>query len=344
MTTKTQEKDSKYNITYEEKVITSEITYENPIDISAVPVFNLENVEVLYCSLGQKTPKMGHSITLILDQDFVQKDKQLRTYFAQQRQQLDPNCEIYKSQIKIIGKGDILSGKFKEDMEGKALLNIFTTNAKMFDADEEKGKSIQKMSDAKNGNVVYKYFANIDRFSGKAIRPQVYKIVNGEKVTTFLSPKTKKETPLFVGSNDIVNVKLRPYETHSDTHGYSLKYNLLDIEIVQTAFDRGKRTGGSAKAHVEQAPDAISFAGLSSMFAGSVETVHFSGKTDVTTNKKEDMPTVESTTGTVGKEVEVKQVQPELPKQEETQETNSPAMSFDFNQLGANLKDLNLGV
>ena len=330
-----QEKDSKYNITYEEKVITSEIEYENPMDISAVPVFNLENVEVMYCSLGQKTPKMGHSITLIVDKDFVQKDKQLRSYFVQQRQAVDPNCEVYKSQIKIIGQKDILDGKFKPEMEGKALLNIFTSNAKMFDADVEKGKSLQKMSEATNGNIIYKYFATIDKFSGQAIKPQVYKTVNGEKVTTFMSPKTNKETPLFVGSNDLVNIKLRPYETYSETHGYALKYNLLEIEIVQTAFDRGLSQYKGGKHKVEKAPNAVSFAGLSSMFAGSVETVHFDGETKKA-SKKEEMPTVESVTGTVGQEPEVKQVQAELPK-------DTP-MQFDFSQLGAELSNANLGV
>ena len=74
---------------------------------------------------------------------------------------------------KIIGQKDILDGKFKPEMEGKALLNIFTSNAKMFDADVEKGKSLQKMSEAINGNIVYKYFATIDKFSGQAIKPQV---------------------------------------------------------------------------------------------------------------------------------------------------------------------------
>ena len=335
MATKTQ--DSKFNITYEEKIITSETEFENPL-AELPPVFEINNVEVLFSSLSAKTPKMGHSITLVVDDAFVQKDRQVRAYFAQQRQTTDPNCETYKSQIKIISQKDILEGKFKEDMKGKALLNIFTTNAKMFDADVEKGKALQKMTDATNGNIVYKYFANTDRFTGKAIQPQVYKIVNGEKVTTFLSPKTGKETPLFVGSKDLVNVKVRPYETHSDTHGYALKYNLLEVEIVQTAFDRGVRTSGNSggSKRVEKAPDAVSFAGLSSMFAGSVETVV---TPEVKTKKevKAEMPTVESVTGVPGKAPEVKEVQAELPKE------SAPAMQFDFSQLGADLGNLNLG-
>ena len=48
------------------------------------------------------------------------------------------------------------------------------------------------------------------------------------------------------------------------------------------------------------------------------------------------MPTVESVTGTVGQEPEVKQVQAELPK-------DTP-MQFDFSQLGAELSNANLGV
>ena len=337
MATKTQGKDSKFNITYEEKIITSETEFENPL-AELPPVFEINNVEVLFSSLSAKTPKMGHSITLVVDDAFVQKDRQVRAYFAQQRQITDPNCETYKSQIKIISQKDILEGKFKEDMKSKALLNIFTTNAKMFDADVEKGKALQKMTDAINGNIVYKYFANTDRFTGKAISPQVYKIVNGEKVTTFLSPKTGKETPLFVGSNDLVNVKVRPYETHSDTHGYALKYNLLEIEIVQTAFDRGVRTGGSGKSkRVETAPDAVSFAGLSSMFAGSVETVVTPEVKTIKKESKAEMPKVETVTGVPGQTPEVKEVQAELPKE------SAPAMQFDFSQLGADLGNLNLG-
>src|SRR5574344_2358099 len=336
MATKTQDKDSKFNITYEEKIITSETEFENPL-AELPPVFEINNVEVLFSSLSAKTPKMGHSITLVVDDAFVQKDRQVRAYFAQQRQTTDPNCETYRSQIKIISQKDILEGKFKEGMKGKALLNIFTTNAKMFDADGEKGsKSLQKMSDATNGNIVYKYFANTDRFTGKAISPQVYKIVNGEKVTTFLSPKTGKETPLFVGSKDLVNIKVRPYETHSDTHGYALKYNLLEIEIVQTAFDRGlsQYKGGGHK--VEKAPDAVSFAGLSSMFAGSVETVATQTKT-VETSKKETK--VEALKPDIPWEapVETKEVKTELPKEN----TSAPAMQFDFSQLGADLGNLN---
>ena len=328
-----------YNVVFEEKIITSEVTYENPIDISKVPVISIQNVEVRNSSLTQKTPKFGHNIQLLVDEEFVQKDRQLRAYFTQQRQLSDPNCENYKGQVKIVSKKDVLDGKATEDMIGKGLLNISMTNVSMFDTDTE--KSIKAEKDASQGNITYKYFRVIDNYSGQGIDPKVYKIVNGEKVSTFVSPKDNTEKPLYVGQYDLVNIKVRPYERQNQKSGeWSCKYNLLEVEIVQTAYDRGKsnyKTSGKSK-KVEQAPDTVDFGGLSSMFAGSVETVT---TPEVKTKKavKTEMPTVEAVTGVPGQEPEVTQVQAELPKETVTQTT----MSFDFSQLGADLGNLNLG-
>lgn len=332
--------ESKYNVVFEEKIITSEVTYENPIDISKVPVISIQGAEVRNSSLTQKTPKFGHSIQLLVDEEFVQKDRQLRAYFTQQRQLSDPNCENYKGQVKIISKKDVLDGKFSEDMIGKGLLSISMTNVVMFDTDTE--KSIKAEKDASKGNVTYKYFRVIDNYSGQGIEPKIYKVVNGEKVSTFVSPKDKSEKPLYVGQFDLVNVKVRPYERQNQKSGeWSCKYNLLEVEIVQTAYDRGKsnyKPSGKAK-KVEVAPDTVDFAGLSSMFAGSVETVaEVKSAPKKVTTPKAKMPTVESVTGVVGQAPEVTQVQAELPV-----ENNSPAMSFDFSQLGADLGNLNLG-
>ena len=331
--------ESKYNVVFEEKIITSEVTYENPIDISKVPVISIQGAEVRNSSLTQKTPKFGHSIQLLVDEEFVQKDRQLRAYFTQQRQLSDPNCENYKGQVKIISKKDVLDGKFSEDMIGKGLLSISMSNVVMFDTDTE--KSIKAEKDASKGNVTYKYFRVIDNYSGQGIELKLYKVVNGEKVSTFVSPKDNVEKPLFAGQFDLVNVKVRPYERQNQKSGeWSCKYNLLDVEIVQTAYDRGKssyKTSGKAK-KTEQAPDAVDFAGLSSMFAGSVETVaETKTQPKKTTAPKAEMPTVECVTGVPGSAPEVTQVQAELPKE------NAPAMSFDFSQLGADLGNLNLG-
>ena len=333
---------TEYNVVFEEKIITSEVTYENPIDISKVPVISIQGAEVRNSSLTQKTPKFGHSIQLLVDEEFVQKDRQLRAYFTQQRQLSDPNCENYKGQVKIISKKDVLDGKFSEDMIGKGLLSISMTNVVMFDTDTE--KSIKAEKDASQGNVTYKYFRVIDNYSGQGIEPKLYKVVNGEKVSTFVSPKDNVEKPLFAGQFDLVNVKVRPYERQNQKSGeWSCKYNLLDVEIVQTAYDRGKssyKTSGKAK-KAETAPDAVDFAGLSSMFAGSVETVVTPVQETKSAPKKApkaEMPTVETVTGTPGQAPEVTQVQAELPK-----ENAQPAMSFDFSQLGADLGNLNLG-
>ena len=366
MATQTKQK-SEYNVVFEEKIITSEVTYENPIDISKVPVFTIQGAEVRNSSLTQKTPKFGHSIQLLVDEEFVQKDKQLRAYFTQQRQLTDPNCENYKGQVKIISKKDVLDGKATEDMIGKGLLSISVSNVAMFDTDEllaceaeneaNKGvagyknkyaKSIKAEKDAKNGNVTYKYFRVIDNYSGQGIEPKIYKIVNGEKVSTFVSPKDNVEKQLFTGQFDLVNVKVRPYERQNQLNNeWSCKYNLLEVEIVQTAYDRGKSSykssGKSKKAEV--APDTVDFAGLSNMFAGSVETVVPVAPTPVAQAKvaevapKVEMPTVEAVTGVPGSAPEVTQVQAELP----VESTVTPPISIDFSQLGADLSNLNLG-
>ena len=110
MATQTKTK-TEYTVVFEEKIITSEVTYENPIDISKVPVISIQGAEVRNSSLTQKTPKFGHSIQLLVDEEFVQKDRQIRAYFTQQRQLSDPNCENYKGQVKIISKKDVLDGK-----------------------------------------------------------------------------------------------------------------------------------------------------------------------------------------------------------------------------------------
>ena len=223
-------------------------------------------------------------------------------------------------------------------MIGKGLLSISMSNVVMFDTDTE--KSIKAEKDASQGNITYKYFRVIDTYSGEGIAPTIYKVVNGQKVSTFVSPKDNVEKPLFAGQFDLVNVRVRPYERQNQKNGeWSCKYNLLDVEIVQTAYDRGKssyKTSGKSK-KTEQAPDTVDFAGLSSMFAGSVETVA-EVKTTPKKSPKAEMPTVESVTGVPGQEPEVTQVQAELPK-----ENTAPAMSFDFSQLGADLGNLNLG-
>lgn len=358
MATATKEKESDYNVVYEEKIITSEIQYESPIDISKVPTFTLNGCEVLIASTSGQ-PKFGHSIMLLLpqDADFVSTDRKLRNYFAQSRQSQDPNCESYKAQPYTISQKHMLEDQarknriYKDEYLNRQAIAIQISNPCMFDTDAEEGdnKSIKKYSEAKNGNVTVKYFRVRDAYTGEGIEPQVFKMENGEKSTTYVNKKTGEEKPRYVGKNDLVNIVIRPYEQQNKKTGeWSLRYNILSIEIVQTAFDRGMSTyknGGSKK--VEEAPDAISLDGLSSMFGGE-STVE--AKNPKTNTKKEvkaeeklptskaELPHVESTTCVPGKEPEVTQVQVELPKTE-----SAPAAMFDFSQLGSDLSNMNLG-
>lgn len=339
----TATKDSKYNVQYEEDIITIETTFENSIDISQVPVIPVNNVEVMFSSLTAKTPKFGHSITFLVTPEFVSMDEKLCEHFQKAIKVNDASCRFLKSQIKtIIGQKEVLDGSYPEKYVGYGVLQINTSNSTIFDTDSEENKSIQKYEDAVNGNITTKYFRVIDAFTGKGIDPEIFEIKNGQKVTTFTHNGVEK--PLYVSKDDLVNVQLRPYFTQNrKDKSYSLKYNLLTIERVQTAFDRGlgkKGTGG--KKHVEAAPNVAGLEGLGDLVgmfgSGSVvSTPKSETKKSAPASKKaeEKVVTVESVTGVPGSAPEVTETPVQTPTENNTQ--------FDFNQLGKDLANFNLG-
>ena len=197
-------------------------------------------------------------------------------------------------------------------------------------------KKITKVEEA-IGTPVVKYFRVIDKFTGEGVEPEIFKYdTNGEKVTSFISPKTKQETPLYVNSGDTVNISIRPFGTkNNNTNEYSLKYNLLKIEIVQTAWDKGiGRTGGGGSKRTFEAPETVNLNSLGDIFGG-ISTV-----ATTTTSK----PTA---TKTVKAEVKQEQKQ-EATRQEVVQETKVEETvatdEIDFSALNnMDMSSLNLG-
>lgn len=259
---------------YEKGIINSSKTYEKPFDMAQIPVFTIENCEVLFSSLTSETPQYGHSVTIMLpaETDFVAQDKLMRSNFLKTAQQDNPNLEVIKGAISLITNKDVLAKKYPETLLNRHYVTFTVSNSCMLDKTvgedgKDAFKRINKVEEAK-GEAVVKYFRAVDQFSGEGINPEVFKYENGEKVKTFISPKTKEETPLYVGKSDIVNIKIRPFATKNQNTGdISWRYNLLSLEIVQTAWDRGiGRKGGSNQ--VCEAPEAVSESALSSIFAG----------------------------------------------------------------------------
>lgn len=259
---------------YENEIITRKIAYENLPDMSKIPVFNLENCEVLYSSLSSNQAKFGHNIQILLpaNTDFPQTDRAIRQNYLSVQQKQNPNLEIVKGVVKAITEKDVLAGKYTEKYVGRYYLDIRVSNTCMFDRTPgEDGKFEEKKitkAEEAIGTPVIKYFRVIDGFTGEGVEPEIFKYVNGEKVTSFISPKTKQETPLYVNSGDTINITIRPFGAkNANTGDISLKYNLLKIEIVQTAWDKGiGRTGGSKR--VQEAPDSVDINALGDIFGG----------------------------------------------------------------------------
>lgn len=324
---------------YENEIITLKETYENPLDMSKIPVFTLENCEVLYSSLSSNQAKFGHNIQILLpaDTDFPQKDRVIRQNYLSVQQKENPNLEIVKGVVKAITDKDILNGKYAEKYLGRHYLDIRVSNTCMFDKTpgEEDGKfnfkKINKVEEA-IGIPVVKYFRVIDKFTGEGVEPEIFKYVNGEKVTSFISPKTKQETPLYVNSGDTINITIRPFGSKNNNTGdISLKYNLLKIEIVQTAWDKGiGRTGGGSK-RVHEAPESVNADALGDIFGGI---------TTVSTNTAKKEVKAES-------KAEVKQetkVAKEEPKVEATTVGADTSTEIDFSALAnMDMSSLNLG-
>lgn len=329
-------------VKYEPEIITRTTTFENAVPIEQIPVFSVENCEVLNSSLGVQTPKFGHNIQIMLPAENTLQgaDRQIRNNYLIEAQKDNPNIEFIKGSLNIVSKKDILDGKFDEKFLNRAYINFNISSACMLDeyTDEEgatKYKRINKAEEA-TGTAVVKYFRAIDQFTGEGIDPEIFKYdTNGEKVTTFFNKKTKQEMPLYISKGDIVNVKLRPYGVKNQkTDELSLRYNILSIEQVQTAWDRGIGRTGGGSSNVKQAPDSVNINALSSIFGG-ITTVAPATPTPVATPKAEP----------VAQKVEEPKVEP---KQEvktepvaETQTAEVPALDFSaLANLGAGI---NLG-
>lgn len=347
---KMAETAEKTKVKYLEDIITIEQKFENSvIDISQVPVFKIENCEVEFSSLNSKTPKTGHSVRILFpDNVFYDQDKQIRQGYLKARQVQNPDLESVKTFLKKYTEKDFLAGKITENKVGRSYIDVSVSNSVMFDKTldengEEKLTHIEKAEYAK-GEAVVKYFRVIDKYTGKGIDPVIYKYEDGEKVTTFVNKKTKEELPLYVQTGDLVNIELRPYEfvSSKQENEVKIKYNLLSVEVVQTAWDRGiGRKSGTSKNVVEK-QDSVGMEALAGIF-GNIGTAT-SKPVEKTETKKaekkveEPKPEVVSfesepkTTETVEKTTEVEQPKAEVKAEEPKAETNEVG-EIDFNQL-----------
>lgn len=343
MATATEEKSK---VVYENDIITLKETYENPLDLSKIPVFTIENCEVLYSSLSSKQAKFGHNIQILLpaDTDFPAKDRAIRQNYLRAEQVNNPNLEVVKGIVKTITNKDVLNNKYPEKYEGRSYLDIRISNTCMFDKtkDEDGKDKFTKIDKAEKavGVPVVKYFRVIDKFTGEGVEPEIFKYENGEKVTSFVSPKTKQETPLYVNSGDTINITIRPFGSKNNNTGdISLKYNLLKIEIVQTAWDKGiGRTGGSS-ARTKEAPDSVDANALGDIFGG-ITTVTATPKQEVKAEVKQETPkTTEAVETTPKSEVKTTTTPAKV---EET--ITADTAEIDFSALAnMDISNLNLG-
>ena len=331
-----KEKESK--VVYENEIVTIEETYEKQLDRSKVPVFTIENCEVLYSSLNSKQAKYGHNIQILLPQDTVlpQKDREIRNKYLVAQQKQNPNLEVVKGIVKSITNQEVLDGKYDEKLKGRYYIDIKISNTCMFDKtkDEDGKDKFTKIDKAEKaiGTPVVKYFRVIDKFTGKGINPEIFKFENGEKVTSFISPKTKQETPLYVNKGDTINITIRPFGVKNNNTGeFSLKYNLLKIEIVQTAWDKGIGRTGGGSSKVKEATDVVAFEDLDDIFGG----------TSTTTTKTEEKP---KATPKAESKPEPKQEPKVEATKSETTTDETDDVEIDFSALAdMDMSSLNLG-
>lgn len=331
-----KEKESK--VVYENEIVTIEETYEKQLDMSKVPVFTIENCEVLYSSLNSKQAKYGHNIQILLPQDTVlpQKDREIRNKYLVAQQKQNPNLEVVKGIVKSITNQEVLDGKYDEKLKGRYYIDIKISNTCMFDKtkDEDGKDKFTKIDKAEKaiGTPVVKYFRVIDKFTGKGINPEIFKFENGEKVTSFISPKTKQETPLYVNKGDTINITIRPFGVKNNNTGeFSLKYNLLKIEIVQTAWDKGIGRTGGGSSKVKEATDVVAFEDLDDIFGG----------TSTTTTKTEEKP---KATPKAESKPEPKQEPKVEATKSETTTNETDDVEIDFSALAdMDMSSLNLG-
>ena len=332
-----KEKESK--VVYENEIVTIEETYEKQLDMSKVPVFTIENCEVLYSSLNSKQAKYGHNIQILLPQDTVlpQKDREIRNKYLVAQQKQNPNLEVVKGIVKSITNQEVLDGKYDEKLKGRYYIDIKISNTCMFDKtkDEDGKDKFTKIDKAEKaiGTPIVKYFRVIDKFTGKGINPEIFKFENGEKVTSFISPKTKQETPLYVNKGDTINITIRPFGVKNNNTGeFSLKYNLLKIEIVQTAWDKGIGRTGGGSSKVKEATDVVAFEDLDDIFGGTSAT---------TTTKAEEKP---KATPKAESKPEPKQEPKVEATKSETTTDETDDVEIDFSALAdMDMSSLNLG-
>lgn len=333
--------DVEAKVKYEPEIITRGFTLTNPFPIEMIPVFEIENCEVLNSSLGFETPKFGHNIQIMLpvENNLQVADRQMKSNHLIEAQKDNPNIESIKSSLKIVSKKDVLDGKFNEKYLNRAYITFTISQSVMLDEyiDENGEQKFKKIDNAKEatGQAVVKYFRTIDEYTGEGINPEIFKYDNeANKVTTFYNKKAKQEMPLYISKGDIVNIKVRPFSVkNKKTDEISLRYNILSIEQVQTAWDRGiGRTAGKSST-VKEAPDAVSLSALSSIFGGITTTA----TTPVATQTPKTEPVAQKV-----EEPKVQEVKQEV-KTEPVAETSNEVLTLDFSALANLGAGINLG-
>lgn len=253
--TATDAQKTKYKMTFDEEIKYSKLTLDNAIDGDKLPTYVIKDCQVGFSSLTQKRPEYGHTIQIILPEgtDFVEQDRARRKSFASAQSAIDPNIEVFDSMVKIITSSDVTKKKMSESLVGRANMFFQMTNKKYKDV--KTGKFIKDLKTVDEGTEVQViYFAKNDQFTGEPFKPEIFKYgENGNKVHTFVSKKDGAEKPLYVGKNDIVNIHVREYASHnSKDNKWSLKYNLLAVEIVKTDFEQG---GGEGSGYTAEGPN-----------------------------------------------------------------------------------------
>lgn len=215
-----------------------------------------------YNKTAEKKRKIptNHSFSIMLseDSDMKKVDKDLRSSFVELRNsQGEDDVENYKSIFKTVTRKDITENKFDEKYLGRTYATFGVSSRPAKDKLEE------NVIDDETGEVFDRqtalYFRLNDLLTGEEINPVVFKTdKDGNRSYTFTSPKTQKEENNYISSGDIVNLYIRPYEAqNSKTGEYTLKYNPLEIEIIQSAFERG--AGNRKPREVATAPSTNVF-------------------------------------------------------------------------------------
>lgn len=351
--------EKKSRVKYESEIITRPITYEKAQDVSQIPVFKIENCEILNSSIGNLAPTFGHNVQIMLPSDcsnLIQADRVIRNNYLLQIQQDvengNPNLEIVKGSITAFTQADVLKGKTDEAKIGRYHINFAISNSCLFERSiGEDGKPVDKKigkeSEAKaESEVIMKYFRCVDGFTGEGIDPEIFKYVNGEKVKTFVNPKTKEEKPLYIGRGDIVNIVIRPFGVKNQkTNEYTLRYNILSIEIVQTAWDRGIGRKAGSSNNVKEVAESLGGISLGNIF-GNVSSINASTTNANTVTQANVTQSIE--TAPVQKEVAqtTPPVQETVPTttQPQAQQESSPTVALDFSALAnMSMAGLNLG-